>query len=94
MKKTKLLIYTLEWRTDLLHGHGKDGGAWVLSTGGAIVEDYDGCPLREARGYAKQRVKFFAHLGQPSELRTRRKDGTFSPAFTYPRSADPRRSKG
>jgi len=33
-------------------------------------------------------------LEQPSELKIRRRDGTFEPARTYPRSADPKRSRG
>ncbi|MEO8277427.1 MAG: hypothetical protein ABI639_14530 [Thermoanaerobaculia bacterium] len=38
--------------------------------------------------------EFFARTGQCSELRIRNLNGTFAPARTYPRAADPKRSKG
>lgn len=91
MKKAKLVIYVLErrrvWSGKL---------CWVLAhQSGAIVLDLWGSTRRQAeKSAAKKLMGFFGGFGQRSELRIRNSDGTFSPARTYPRSADPKRSKG
>ena len=51
--------------------------------------------LRDAVQRASRLVLgFYRDFDQHSELRVRNVDGTFAPARTYPRSADPKRSKG
>lgn len=93
--KTKLHVYTLEHSDNLAPLFGGRVG-WVLKTeGGSLVETYTGCTKDSAVAFAAGRMKCFLDIGyQHSELRIRNLNGTFAPARTYPRSADPRRSKG
>lgn len=91
MKKAKLHVYVLE-RRKLWSGNL----AWVLAhESGAVVFDLWGLNRPEAvKAAAKKLMDFFGGFGQRSELRIRNGNGTFSPARTYPRFADPKRSKG
>lgn len=71
---------------------------WVLidSTSGALAGG--GCAwankeiaVKDCEWIMNQNISI---NGQHSELRIRNKNGRYSPARTYPRSADPKRSKG
>lgn len=69
---------------------------WMLFINGVEEIGYGFAERSAAVRAAKtsQRI-LFSRLGRPSELRIRKLDGTWSSdAFTYPRSADPKRSKG
>lgn len=70
---------------------------WLLWTlGGVLVDDFPQCSKTYAIRAAAGRLQRFATLyGEPSELRIRdKKSGRFGPARTYPRSSDPKRSRG
>lgn len=68
---------------------------WVLSVYGspAIVACYED-KRREAVAAASAMLSRAAVLGQRSELRVRLSNGRFGEARTFPRSSDPRRSRG
>lgn len=87
-KKPKLVVYVVE--------HDKKIGSWVLRHDGALVGVlYPWVNTKaSAISEAASRLGVFASLGQPSELRIRNKNGTFAPARTYPRSSDPKKSRG
>lgn len=93
--KKRLKVYTLEWVADFAKYGLAKSPRWVLKDGRRqIVEVY-----RNSKALAIQLASgllnaFFLDRGQHSELRIRNKNGTFGKARTYPRSADPRRSKG
>lgn len=88
-KKPKRYVYILERRTM------EDGTpTLVLMHNGAIVNWLPG-QLREAiRSAGGCLREFAAWFGQHSELRVRNRNGKIGETRTYPRSSDPRRSKG
>lgn len=69
---------------------------WVLRTEeGSLVQILQNSwakdlSIRDAAYIMEQ----FTTYGQPCELKIRNKNGTYGPARTYPRSSDPRKSKG
>jgi len=93
--KPKLTVY-------ILQPSKREGVDYELieESSGALVEVYDSSILgfawtkAEALSEAKMLLHGFAKHGQPCELRIRKRDGTFGLGRTYPRGADPRRSKG
>lgn len=86
MKKPNLQVFILE----PFNGRMR----YVLRHEGVAV-DYFLCGSALAQQRAADKVENLAKFfNQPSELKFRRRDGTFAPARTYPRSADPKRSKG
>lgn len=86
MKKQKLAVFTLE------PFNGRE--RYVLRHEGVAI-DFFLCNAAAAVKSAASQVETLAkYFKQPSELRIRRHNGTFAPARTYPRSADPKRSRG
>lgn len=63
---------------------------WRVRREGKKIELYSHPKFSAALGEAKA----FAKAEQPSSLRIHYKDGRFRDEMTYPRSADPKRSKG
>ncbi len=80
-------------------GYGGRTYVWVLSTlspemyHGALVDCYDSSRAN-AVAQASALLGRCAVMGQRSELRVRKLDGQFGESRTFPRSSDPRRSKG
>lgn len=69
---------------------------WVLSLEtpyGPMVDCYDGSRAN-AMAWASSLLGRMAVMGQRSELRCRTMSGRFGESRTFPRSSDPRRSKG
>lgn len=86
MKAKKLHVFTLEPFTSRKR--------YVLRHEGVAV-DYYLCKSADAVQRAADKVGHLAIIfEQPSELKIRHHDGTFAPARTYPRSADPKKSRG
>lgn len=86
MKNLKLVVFILE----PFNGRMR----YVLRHEGVAV-DYFLCGSALAQQRAADKIEHLsAFFEQPSELRFRRRNGTFAPARTFPRSADPKRSKG
>jgi len=78
---------------------GIGGGPWVLTCGGAVIEAWPIYTVRTVRALARGAQKRqWSDYRVATELRFWNRDGT--PASgpgsrsTWPRSADPRRSKG
>jgi len=96
LSEKRLYVYVLEFRNNLRSFTGDLRDGWALKTqDGTLVETYTNVRKPAAIGLAAQRLKaFWAVAEQRSELRIRNKNGTFGPARTYPRAADPQRSKG
>lgn len=93
MKKPKLVVYILERRKPRAQSLRPQ---WCLCLEtGSIARSFWGEDKRDAVQRASRLVLgFYRDFDQHSELRVRNVDGTFAPARTYPRSADPKRSKG
>lgn len=88
-KATKLAIYVLDFDAA--------DSRWVLRVqGGPLVDAYArSVNQKMATKFAAEIVRdFWETCRQASELRIRRKNGSWAPARTYPRSMDPKRSKG
>jgi len=86
MKEAKLAVFILE----PFNGRMR----YVLRHEGVAV-DYFLCGSAFAQQQAADKIEHLAqYFEQPSEFRFRRRNGTFAPARTYPRSADPKRSRG
>lgn len=96
VKERRLYVYVLEFRDGLISFSGIPTSGWVLKTAdGTLVQTYTRVSKTSATNMAASLLKaFWLVARQKSELRIRNKNGTFAPARTYPRSADPRRSKG
>ncbi len=87
MKKKVLHGYVLQ--------HSTADGWHLLTSFGAMVGVWGNKLSKTAAvTMAVWLMHEFANRGQHSELRIRNKNGKFGPARTYPRSADPRRSRG
>ena len=86
----RLLVYELlflkQWKRWVL----VDGLSGALAGGGAAWANKK-IAVKDCEWIMNQNISI---NGQHSELRIRNKNGRYSPARTYPRSADPKRSKG
>ena len=95
VKKQKLHIYVLECRDVEYSGNPR---AWILChQDGAIADLVDGGYSSKQAAISKYSAgmkEAYVDFGQCSELRIRNLDGTFAPSRTYPRSRDPKSSKG
>jgi hypothetical protein len=69
----------------------KKGNGWVGESGGATVRGTKAPTKAEA---VKKTVGAAKKDPQPVSVRIHKENGTFQEERTYPRSADPRRSKG
>ena len=96
LSEKRLYVYVLEFRNNLRSFTGDLRDGWVLKTNdGTLVQTYTRVSKTSATNMAASLLKALWHVaGQKSELRIRNKNGTFGPARTYPRAADPQRSKG
>lgn len=83
-KKQKLHIFEIRWHAE--------SNRWVLMHEGAIIrsELYKETMIDLVARTCARWVDLF---NQHSELRIRNKNGRYAPARTYPRHADPNRSK-
>lgn len=96
LSEKRLYVYVLEFREGLTSFSGTPTNGWVLKTNdGTLVQTYTRVSKTSATNMAASLLKALWHVAsQKSELRIRNKNGTFGKARTYPRAADPRRSKG
>ena len=96
LEEQRLYVYVLEASNRLLSYNGDPRDGWVLRTAdGTLVETYTCVRKPDSVRMAAERMKAFWRVARKrSELRIRNKNGEFALARTYPRSADPRRSKG
>lgn len=75
----------------------KQNGNWrlILEETEALVQVFPGYTRKQAEADSADLLKdFWKYGGQTSELKIRDMAGQYSPARTYPRKADPKRSKG
>lgn len=95
MKKPKLRVFTLEERATIKERPNIQRMWCLCNPDGTIVRGFCGDSKAEAIARSAGHLTFVSEwFGQHSELRIRNKNGRFAPARTYPRSADPKRSKG
>jgi hypothetical protein len=69
----------------------KKGDGWAGESGGRTVRNTKAGTKAEA---IKRTAEVAKRDRQPVSVRIHKVDGTFNEERTYPRSADPRRSKG
>lgn len=78
--------------------HRKKDGQWIVKfvrvVDPSVAKPAGGeSPWATKRGAIKSAI-FWAKQHQPSSLRIHRRDGTIQEERTYPRSSDPRKTKG
>lgn len=88
MKKPKLHVFEVRWNEEIGH--------WVLMHGDAIICFYFPGETKAGAVADAAHLMLWLHenCGQCAELRIRNKNGLCSPARTYPKSRDPKRSNG
>jgi hypothetical protein len=67
----------------------KTGGTWTATSSGMVMSRSE-----KKEDIVRETVAAAKATGEPTSVRIHRADGTFQEERTYPRSADPRRSKG
>lgn len=65
-------------------------GYWGIKYKGAFING----GFRKTKAECIKRAKCAAKAMQPSQLRIKLKNGRIQTEYTYPRSSDPRRTKG
>jgi len=85
------LVFTL---SPLKRKKNDTGTVWVLRDARRMPVGYYHYGRAGALRDAAQTMRDVVYMGDRCELRVRRLDGTIGETRTYPRSSDPRRSKG
>lgn len=84
MAKKTLEKLTVEWH--------KDSGRWVVLAGKMVI-DY-ALSKRFAIEIATETADLRTYINLPTSVLIKTKNGRFQTEYTYPRSADPKKSKG
>lgn len=87
MRKPKLVVYEIRYQGARVWAMKEPGGRFCMRS--AFAE-----PKSQFVSRCAARCREWANRGFHGSLRICRLDGTFIEERTYPRSADPKRSKG